>query len=101
MMLSHPHPELFPPKKLPPHPQPSLLLPLLQQQSRIRIHIMELHPNPLRLFVLHPQFVAVKSLIVFPPEINFFIYGLYYEAQLGCVYRFFGKIFYADRRVST
>ncbi len=68
MMLSHPHPEDEPPpKKLPPHPHPSL--PLLQKASRIIIHIMELHPHPpLRLLVPHPQFVAVKSLIVLPPK---------------------------------
>ncbi len=84
MMLSHPQPELFPPKRLAPHPQ--LSLPLLQKESRMRIHIMELHPHPhpLLRFVLHPQFVAVKSLILFPPKI-FFIYGLYYVGWLDCV----------------
>ncbi len=75
MMLSHPHPEEEPPpKKLPPHPHPSL--PLLQKASRIIIHIMELHPHPpLRLLVPHPQFVAVKSLIVLPPK--FFLFMVY------------------------
>jgi hypothetical protein len=82
MMFSHPQPELFPPKRLAPHPQ--LSLPLLQKESRMRIHIMELHPHPLLRFVLHPQFVAVKSLILFPPKI-FFIYGLYYVGWLDCV----------------
>ncbi len=74
MMLSHPQPEPFAPKSPePPHPQPSL--PLLQKQSRRSIHIMELHPHPLLLFVPHPQFVAVKSLIVFPPK--FFLFMVY------------------------
>ena len=74
MMFSHPQPEPFPPKRPePPHPQPSL--PLLQKQSRRSIHIMELHPHPLLLFVPHPQFVAVKSLIVLPPK--FFLFMVY------------------------
>ena len=70
-MLSHPQPELPPPKKPPPnpHPQPSLLSPPLQKQSRIRIQIIELHPQPPDLLLLpQPQFVAVKSLIVLPPK---------------------------------
>lgn len=72
MMLSHPQPELPPPKKPPPnpHPQPSLLSPPLQQLSRIRIQRIELHPQPPDLLLLpQPQFVAVKSLIVLPPKI--------------------------------
>ena len=71
MMLSHPQPELTPPKKPPPnpHPQPSLLSPPLQQLSRIRIQRIELHPQPPDLLLLpQPQFVAVKSLIVLPPK---------------------------------
>lgn len=68
MMLSHPHPELLPPKKPPPNPQPSLLSPPLQQQSRIRIQRIELHPPPDLLLFPQPQFVAVKSLIVLPPK---------------------------------
>lgn len=70
-MLSHPQPELFPPKKLPPNPQPhpSLLSPPLQQESRIRIQRIELHPQPDLLLLPHPQFVAVKSLIVLPPKL--------------------------------
>ena len=70
-MLSHPQPELPPPKKPPPnpHPQPSLLSPPLQQLSRIRIQRIELHPQPPDLLLLpQPQFVAVKSLIVLPPK---------------------------------
>lgn len=70
-MLSHPHPELLPPKKPPPnpHPQPSLLSPPLQQLSRMRIQRIELHPQPPDLLLLpQPQFVAVKSLIVLPPK---------------------------------
>ncbi len=40
---------------------------------------MELHPHPLLRFVLHPQFVAVKSLIVFPPKIFLFmLYTMWY-----------------------
>ena len=63
-MLSHPQPELPPP-----HPQPSLLSPPLQQLSRIRIQRIELHPQPPDLLLLpQPQFVAVKSLIVLPPK---------------------------------
>lgn len=40
---------------------------------------MELHPHPELLFELHPQFVAVKSLMVLPPKD--FIYAIYYEQQ--------------------
>lgn len=60
-IMLHPQSEL-PPKIPLPHPQPSLLL--LQKKSRIMIQIIELHPHPELLFALHPQFVAVKSLIV-------------------------------------
>ena len=74
MMLSHPHPELLPPKKPPPNPQPSLLSPPLQKQSRIRIQIIELHPQPDLVLVPQPQFVAAKSLIVLPPKI-FLLFG--------------------------
>lgn len=72
-MLSHPHPELPPIRPLP-HPHPSLFPP--QQKSRIIIQIKELHPQPELLFVLQPQFVAVKSLIVLPPK-WFFIFMVY------------------------
>jgi hypothetical protein len=68
-----------------PHPQPSSLL-LPQQERRIRIQINELHPPPNRplfevLLLLHPQWVAVKSLMLVPPN---FIYGISYAA-LGYV----------------
>lgn len=69
MMFSHPHPELPPLKRLPPNPQPSLLSPPLQQLSRIRIQRIELHPLPDLPLLPHPQFVAVKSLIVLPPKL--------------------------------
>jgi hypothetical protein len=71
--LSHPQPEPLPPKRPPPHPQPSLLSPPLQKQSRIRIQIIELHPQPDLVLVPQPQFVAVKSLIVLPPKIFLFM----------------------------
>ena len=37
---------------------------------------MELHPHPLLRFVLHPQFVAVKSLIVYFLQ-RFFLFMVY------------------------
>lgn len=64
-IMLHPQSEL-PPKMPLPHPHPSLLL--LQQKSKMMIQIMEPHPHPELLFALHPQFVAVKSLIVKPPK---------------------------------
>ena len=53
MMLSHPQPELPPPKKPPPQPQLSPLLP--QQDKRIRIQIQEPHPLLVAQVLLHPQ----------------------------------------------
>lgn len=85
MMFSHPQPELLPPKRLPPNPQPQpSLSPLLQKLSRIRIQIIELHPQPDLLLLPQPQFVAVKSLIVCCLQI-YFIYGLYYVPWLAIV----------------
>lgn len=52
---------LFRPIPLPLHPP--------QQESRSRIQIRE--EQLLLLSHPHPQFVAVKSLILFPPEISF------------------------------
>ena len=51
------------PKPLPSHPHPSLLL--LQHAKRIRIQIQEPHPPPKNppLLLLHPQWVADKSLM--------------------------------------
>ena len=83
MMLSHPQPELLPPKRLPPNPQPSLLSPPLQQLSRIRIQRIELHPQPDLELVPQPQFVAVKSLIVLPPKLFYLWFILC--GRLGCV----------------
>lgn len=68
MPLLFPHPQLL--------PQP---FPLPQQNRSSRIQ-MQLPPNPLfepLQLPAQPQFVAVKSLIVFPPGI---IYGLLYAA---------------------
>jgi len=73
LLLLQPQPLLVPPK-IPP-PQPPLLPP--QQLSKRMIQIQLQHPLPppkieeLLLQELHPQFVAVKSLIVVPPS---FIY---------------------------
>ena len=59
--------QLSPPK---PHPLPQPL-PFPQQASRRMIQIQLLHPQPLLQPLLshpHPQFVAAKSLILFPPR---------------------------------
>lgn len=88
-MQSHP-----PPPKEPqpfPHPQPLCSNPP-QQQSRIRMRNMQLHP-PLLLLSHpqpHPQFVAAKSLILFPPDI--FLYTPSYVRLLAPVYYFSKKI---------
>lgn len=67
------------PKPLLPPPHPSSLLPK-QDKSRI-IQSQELFPNnPLPLLLLHPQLVAVKSLIVKPPNV---VYGLSYEREVN------------------
>jgi hypothetical protein len=63
----HPQP-LLPPKMLPkPHPPP---LPPQKQDNR-RIQMIQLHPPPLppKIELLpHPQFEAVKSLMIEPPS---------------------------------
>lgn len=80
-MLSQPQP-LLPPKRLKPFPHPhpqSLSRPLfpLQKKRRIRIQIQLPHPHPLLLdTLLHPQFVAVKSLMIFLQ--NYLFYGISY-----------------------
>lgn len=48
-----------------PHPQPSLLP---QIENRMISQIIEQHPLLLKVvLLLHPQFVAVKSLMIEPP----------------------------------
>lgn len=66
IMLSHPQPsELV---RLKPFPHPP------QKKSKRIIQMMELQQPLLELLeVLHPQAVAVKSLIVLPPRVLCFI----------------------------
>ena len=96
--MIHSHPPPLPPPRNPPHPQllPQLLphpqlpeFPPPQQHSRRRIQIQL--PNPLPLphphpllaehpqESLHPQFVAVKSLIFL--SLHRFIYALFYAGR--------------------
>ena len=67
--LSHPQP--LPPKKLPPpkSPHPPSLPPHKQERIKIQIRILhpQLSPSCLPVPHPHPQFVAAKSLILFPP----------------------------------
>lgn len=67
-------------ESLPPPPHPPLSLPLPHRQLRISSQIMQLQelfppkipellqPPSHPLSHPHPQFVAVKSLMLFPPE---------------------------------
>ena len=67
-LLSHPHPF--------PQPLPQPLCPQPPQQQRSRMIQRELFPHPhppqpgAGLSHPHPQFVAAKSLMLFPPEIS-------------------------------
>jgi hypothetical protein len=69
------------------HPPPKPLLPFPpqppQQQSRRIIHRQELPPNPEEDSHPHPQFVALKSLMLLPPFLLFTM--LYYVAGLVSV----------------
>ena len=58
LFLSDQHPQPFPPNVFPPHPP--------QQQRRRMIHRQEDIPFPFS--HPHPQFVAVKSLMLNPPN---------------------------------
>lgn len=97
MMLSQPQP-LLPPKRLKPFPHPhpqSLSRPLfpLQKKRRIRIQIQLPHPHPHPLLLdtlLHPQFVAVKSLMIFLQ--NYLFYGISYVRRHVIVSTKFKKI---------
>lgn len=89
-----PHPQLLP--QLLPHPQP--LLPP-QKKSRRMIQIQLPHPHPL-LFCApavhpqsleHPQFVAVKSLILLPPKGLFMVYSMHGGLSMFLVLMFFRK----------
>ena len=75
---SQPQPEPEPPKRPPPPKMLPIPPPSPQIQERIKIQISILHPQlsfPLDVVPHpHPQFVAVKSLILFPPgKINYII----------------------------
>ena len=75
----HPQSELLlkRPKPLP-HPHPSLLP---QIENRMISQIIEQHPLLLKVvLLLHPQFVADKSLMIEPPSFICFMVYLMYRA---------------------
>ncbi len=87
--MIHSHPPPLPPKNPPqllpqllPHPQPPELPPQQDSSRRIQIQFPPPFPHPHPLLVghpqesLHPQFVAVKSLMFL--SLHRFIYALFY-----------------------
>ena len=97
MLLPHPqpHPSLFPPQilKLPhPHPFPPPKPPLPHRQNKMMIQRKLPHPQSLEGALLHPQEVAVKSLIKASKSL-FMVYTM--SGGLPCFWK--NKKFFSDR----